>query len=517
MKRYSITFLLLALLALPSVFARTQAKLSPRQDKFLQDVISWAKSSDLNSSYEDGSVKIFSDTECYTVSFLSDSDEKDPYWVRLTRISKFDDKITKKAFDEEHFASIQLNTPFKANDDDDIYVLYIDAAYESSQAFVNILPYYIGYMENVVSQLSGESAESLELQRLVSDMVRVDGGSFTMGVSGNGVGNGVSNAPAHKVVLSPYMISKFEVTQALWEAVMNNNPSQIKGADRPVENVSWTEVNEFINKLNKLSGLNFRLPTEAEWEFAAKGGSLGKGYAYPGGNECSAVAWYQDNALEETHSVGKRTPNELGLYDMGGNVSEWCSDWLGEFTDRTETNPKGPASGSHKVYKGGDWLSGSDACEPSRRRGASVGSKSGSRGFRLAMDVTSSQEAKPSPKGQSGAVTETENGEAQSGASIATYENIQVKPTFKGGNISKFAQWVEGMVGEDFGYSGNVTVGFTVTAYGKVADVVVIKGGSKKVNDKVRNVVRSSPNWTPGKNNNKVVPVRCRVSLDFSK
>lgn len=517
MKKYSITFLLLALLALPSVFVQAQAKLSPRQDKFLQDVISWAKSSDVNSSYEDGSVKIFSDTECYTVSFLSDSDEKDPYWVRLTRISKFDDKITKKAFEEEHFASIQMNTPFKANDDDDIYVLYIDAAYESSQAFVNILPYYIGYMENVVSRLSGESAESLELQRLVSDMVRVDGGTFTMGVSGNGAGDGVSNAPAHKVVLSPYMISKFEVTQSLWEAVMNDNPSQIKGTDRPVENVSWTEVNEFINRLNKLSGQNFRLPTEAEWEFAAKGGSLSKDYVYPGGNDCSAVAWYQDNALEETHSVGKRTPNELGLYDMGGNVSEWCSDWLGEFTDRTETNPKGPASGSHKVYKGGDWLSGSDACEPSHRRGASVDSKSGSRGFRLAMDVTSSAEAKPFSKGQSRAVSEPESSEAQGGASMATYEKIQVKPTFKGGNISKFAQWVEGMVGDDFGYSGNVTIGFTVTAYGKVAEVVVIKGGSKKVNDKIRNVVRSSPNWTPGKNNNKVVPVRCRVSLEFSK
>lgn len=488
-----------------------QDKLSPRQDKFLQDVVAWAKSLALNPSYEDGAVKLYSESECIAVSFLSDSNEDEPYLIRLTRVAKFDERITKKAFDEKYSASIQLNSPFKTSDDDVVYFLYIDAAYESSKSFVNILPYYINYMENVISRFAGESPISIELE----NMVRVEGGSFIMG--GDAAAFGMSIIPSHKVVLSPYLISKYEVTQALWEAVMHNNPSQIRGADRPVENVSWEEVREFIDRLNKLSGYNFRLPTEAEWEFAARGGSLSKGYEYPGGNDCSSVAWFQDNAWEETHEVGKLSPNELGLFDMGGNVSEWCSDWLGEYSAEPVNNPRGPESGTQKVFRGGNWLSGQDACVSTCRRGASVDSKSGARGFRLAMDASSSSVAKPSPKEQRRAVTEAESSEAQSSASIMTYENAQVKPTFKGGNISKFALWVEGMVGEDFGYSGSVTVGFTVTAYGKVADVVVIKGGSKKANDKIRNVVRSSPNWTPGKNNNKVVPVRCRVALDFSK
>lgn len=519
-----MTALLSAIVALFPVFVSAQDKVSARQERFLRDVETWAKSLNLNATYEDGAVKLLSDAELYAVSFFSDSNDNEPYWIRLTRIAKLNDKITKKDFEEEYMESILMNTPFKANYDDEVYVLYMDMAYDSSESFLKVLPSYISYMENIILQLSGDSPLELAVQRLVSDMVRVDGGSFMMGGADDSVANGVSNLPAHKVVLSSYCISKYEVTQALWEAVMNDNPSQIKGKERPVENVSWTEVSEFINRLNQLSGYSFRLPTEAEWEYASRGGSRSKGYSYPGSNDCSSVSWFQDNSLEETHEVGKLASNELGLYDMGGNVSEWCSDWLGDYSANTENNPKGPSSGTQKVYRGGNWLSSKDACTPFYRRGASVDSKSGSRGFRLAMDVPSSTRNITNHKDQANVKTEAANKtesvnkeETDNKADVVTlYDNVQVKPTFKGGTVEKFAQWVEGMVG-NLEYSGSVTLGFTVSVYGKVSDVVIIKGGSKKINERIKNVVRSSPNWTPGKEEGKVVPVKCRVTLNFSK
>ena len=188
-------------------------------------------------------------------------------------------------------------------------------------------------------------------------MVYVSGGSFDMGATSEQTANNPKSAeyPVHRVTLSGYSIGKYEVTQELWEAVMGSNPSYFKGARKPVELVSWDNCQEFIRKLNDLTGANFRLPTEAEWEFAARGGNSSRGYRYSGSDSIGNVAWYEDNSGSQTHDVGLKSPNELGIYDMSGNVYEWCSDWYGSYSSSSQTNPKGPGSGSSRVHRGGNW------------------------------------------------------------------------------------------------------------------------------------------------------------------
>ena len=147
--------------------------------------------------------------------------------------------------------------------------------------------------------------------------------------------------PVHSVTLSSYSIGETEVTQALWTAVMGSNPSNFKGNNLPVEKVSWNDCQTFIRKLNDLTGENFRLPTEAEWEFAARGGNRSRGYKYSGSDNLGDVAWYTDNSGDKTHAVKSKSPNELGIYDMSGNVWERCSDIFGDYHDSPQTNPKG--------------------------------------------------------------------------------------------------------------------------------------------------------------------------------
>jgi len=209
-------------------------------------------------------------------------------------------------------------------------------------------------------------------------MVYVQGGTFTMGATSE---QGSSDPwddekPTHSVTLSNYMIGQTEVTQALWQAVMGNNPSEFKGdSRRPVETVSWDDCQEFLRKLNSLTGQRFRLPTEAEWEFAARGGVNSRGYKYSGSNTLDNVAWYDKNAYDVgsnspnygTHTVGTKTANELGLYDMSGNVWEWCSDWYGDYSSSSQTNPQGPSSGSNRVLRGGSWISNPGYCRVSYR------------------------------------------------------------------------------------------------------------------------------------------------------
>ena len=200
------------------------------------------------------------------------------------------------------------------------------------------------------------------------DMVEVVGGTFTMGATAEqGSDAGKAEKPAHQVTLSSYMIGKTEVTQELWEAVMGSNPSEFNGSNLPVENVSWEDCQTFIRKLNALTDKNFRLPTEAELEFAARGGNNSRGYKYSGSNTVSNVAWYKDNSSSTTHPVATKAPNELGIYDMSGNVEEWCNDGYGDYTSASQTNPTGPNSGSSRVYRGGSWFYYAFACRVSGR------------------------------------------------------------------------------------------------------------------------------------------------------
>ena len=201
-------------------------------------------------------------------------------------------------------------------------------------------------------------------------MVEVRGGAFTMGAT-NEQGSDAEDRekPAHNVTLSSYYIGKTEVTQELWQAVMGSNPSDFKGDSKPVEYVSWDDCQTFISKLNSLTGKKFRLPTEAEWEFAARGGIKSKGYKYSGSNTLGDVAWYEDNSGSTTHDVGTKNPNELGLYDMSGNVHEWCNDWYNSqyYSSSPSNNPTGPGSGTGRVYRGGSWSQDAWNCRSSYR------------------------------------------------------------------------------------------------------------------------------------------------------
>ena len=199
-------------------------------------------------------------------------------------------------------------------------------------------------------------------------MVYVSGGTFTMGATSEQGSDAFNREkPAHSVTLSGYYIGKYEVTQELWEAVMGSNPSRFKGDNLPVECVSWNDVQEFLRKLNAMTGKRYRLPTEAEWEFAARGGNSSRGYKYSGSNSLGSVAWYDGNSGSRTHAVGTKSPNELGIYDMSGNVWEWCQDWYGSYSSSSQRNPKGPNSGSYRVYRGGSWYFNARYCRVSYR------------------------------------------------------------------------------------------------------------------------------------------------------
>ena len=186
-------------------------------------------------------------------------------------------------------------------------------------------------------------------------MVFVKGGSFTMGATAEqGNEAKADEKPAHNVTLSDYYIGETEVTQALWQAVMgDDNPSEYKGPGMPVELISWEDCESFIDKLNTLTGMKFRLPTEAEWEYAARGGNKSRGYKFAGSNDIGTVAWYEGNSDAKTHPVKQKAPNELGIYDMTGNVWEFVWDIYGEYDASIKKNPSGPEKGRNRVLRGG--------------------------------------------------------------------------------------------------------------------------------------------------------------------
>jgi formylglycine-generating enzyme required for sulfatase activity len=230
---------------------------------------------------------------------------------------------------------------------------------------------------------------------LYVEMTLVKGGTFLMGTDNESYPSSAAlpqmpNTPNHEVTLNNFYIGKTEVTHALWTQVMGIDSYYQKNDSLPVSNISWLKVEEFISKLNELTGKQYRLPTEAEWEYAAGGGER-VGTIYSGTNsekELNDYAWTSENSNGAAHPVGTKKPNKLGLYDMSGNVWEWCSDWLGPYSKEVQLNPQGAISGARRAHRGGSWINAFPAATIKRRGGFDENSSTNRFGFRLAMSVT---------------------------------------------------------------------------------------------------------------------------------
>ena len=225
--------------------------------------------------------------------------------------------------------------------------------------------------------------------KIMNQMIKVEGGQFMMG--SNAPDARAMEKPVHKVVLDDFYIGKHEITQDIFYAVMGTDYSYFRGDNRPVDTVSWLEIKRFITRLNTLTGKTFRMPTEAEWEYAAKGGKQSKGYRYSGSNDLSAVAWYSKNSGHKTHPVGTKQPNEIGLYDMSGNVIEWVSDGANRsfYQSSPEKNPYNDKSDDRsydmRIMRGGSYEYDALECTTFYRDGSSSNAKMTGTGFRLAM------------------------------------------------------------------------------------------------------------------------------------
>ena len=232
---------------------------------------------------------------------------------------------------------------------------------------------------------------SVHVAGLEIKMVEVKAGTFTMGCTRQ---TGIfykEELPTHKVTLNSYYIAQTEVTQLLWKAVMDTNPSYFVGDSLPVESINWSDAQLFVVRLSQLTGYRFRLPTEAEWEYAARGGALGHDNLYSGAADIALCGWYCVNSNNHTHKVAELKPNELGLYDMSGNVWEWCSDWLGAYSEEPQTNPLGPRDGLNRVVRGGSISSPSYGCRVSDRSGQLPEYGYAFYGLRLVMDMPEEQ------------------------------------------------------------------------------------------------------------------------------
>jgi formylglycine-generating enzyme required for sulfatase activity len=228
----------------------------------------------------------------------------------------------------------------------------------------------------------------LKAQAPEPSMIFVSGGTFRMGSNFGGH----DEMPVHEVSLADFYIGKFEVTQAEWDAIFPNdvNIRYFEGCDScPVERESWNSVQKFIYRLNEMTGKHYRLPTEAEWEYAARGGAYSNGYKYAGSNKADSVAWTDGNSNNRVHPVGKKKPNELGLYDMSGNVFEWCSDWYDEEYYKTSPkhDPTGPETGEKKVMRGGSWFFDRAGIRVSDRDSGNPVFRYGYVGFRLCLSA----------------------------------------------------------------------------------------------------------------------------------
>ncbi|MCI7662618.1 MAG: SUMF1/EgtB/PvdO family nonheme iron enzyme, partial [Bacteroidales bacterium] len=263
----------------------------------------------------------------------------------------------------------------------------LQATIEIAEGKISTYNFTMQQQEKQEKQTLASDVETFIVNGVEFKMIKVEGGTFRMGATSEQSNDAYDDEkPVHSVTLSDYYIGETEVTQELWEAVMGSNPSYFEGDNqRPVENVSWNDCQKFIKKLNRLTGKEFRLPTEAEWEYAARGGKYSRGYKYSGSNNADEVAWYDSNSGSKTHPVKTKKDNELGLYDMSGNVWEWCNDWWGCYQSNSQTNPTGPSEGESRVLRGGGWCYFDMGVRVSRRDYLTPGYRHIIIGLRLAL------------------------------------------------------------------------------------------------------------------------------------
>ncbi len=344
-------------------------------------------------------------------------------------------------------------------------------------------------------------------------MVFVRGGTFTMGAtSEQGSDADDDEKPAHRVLLSDYYIGQTEVTQALWQAVMGSNPSNWKGNNLPVECVSFNDCELFITKLNQLTGHRFRLPTDAEWEYAARGGAKSRGYKYAGSNNIGTVAWYDGNSGSKTHPVGQKQANELGVYDMSGNVLEWCQDRYDKnyYSKSPSTNPcnnTSPYGG--RVIRGGCWDFGPRNCRVSNHSGCVAYYSLNDLGLRIAL--TSSPATSTTLSSSSSSSSEERK--------IYEYDDVDVKPSFPGGKDAMLS-WIRQniyypTVAKEKGIQGWVGVAFVVEKDGSITNVQVVRSPDDLFNTEAVRLVKSMPKWTPARLKGKIVRAKSYVTVTF--
>jgi TonB family protein len=338
------------------------------------------------------------------------------------------------------------------------------------------------------------------------EMIFVEGGTFQMG--SNSIEE--NQKPVHSVTLSAFNIGKYEVTQAQWKAVMGSNPSYFKDCDQcPVEQVSWDDVHDFIRKLNAKTGKRYyRLPTEAEWEYAARGGKNSNGYAYSGSNDLDSVAWYTNNRGHETHAVGSKQANELGIYDMTGNVNEWCSDWRGPYNSYNETNPTGASSAFVRVLRGGSLMSDPNECLTAFRDGNIPDYSSFWSGFRLVLPI----EDQPKAVNQSNTIEIVKEWVPYYAEQLAE---------FPGGEIAMLNFISDNIVYPETPAENEilrrVIVKFDVDIDGTVGNITIERGvpGGHSLEQAVIDVCKQFPKFSPAMQNGKPIKSYFLLPINF--
>ena len=350
------------------------------------------------------------------------------------------------------------------------------------------------------------------IDRLLDNMVYVEGGTFMMGATSDQGSDAYNREePAHRVTLSSFYIGKYEVTQDEWQAVMDDNPSEFQGDNLPVEQVSWVDCQEFIRKLNSLTGKKFRLPTEAEWEYAARGGNKSRGYKYAGSNNLNYVAWYDENSGNKTHPVGTKAPNELGLYDMSGNSSEWCYDVYHSYSSSAQINPTGPTNSewdSFRVFRGGSCTFFDNYCRVSTRFDNHPEGTGNTVGLRLCSDEGPVQQS----------VTQTpSSSDVEKDETI--YKAVEQMPEFPGGQAA-LLEWISSHIqypamAAENNIQGKVTVQLVVTKTGGIGEVKVVRSVDKDLDREAVRVVKSLPKFNPGRQNGQPVNVWYTLPINF--